>query len=222
METHQRDFISFLLQEGAVKFGEFILKSGRQAPYFINTGCFDSGRSISELGKFYASHIMSLPVKPNVIFGPAYKGVPLAVATSIALQLNYGFECRYSFDRKEIKDHGDTGRIVGYPPKRGDKVLIVEDVVTAGTTLKEIVPFLRSLSGVEIVGVVVSVDRKEKGSGTASAVDEVSSQLGVTVYPIVTIHDILSFISAPNSSGVTITEELKHQFQQYLSQYGAP
>jgi len=214
MQQYQKDFIDFLVNSGALSFGDYTTKSGRKTPYFINTGKFDEGGKISALGKFYADHIMKSGLdKADIIFGPAYKGIPLCVATASAMA-GMGKNVGFSFNRKEAKDHGDAGIVVGKKIKDGDKVLLVEDVITAGTTMREIVPFLRSLAAVEILGVVVSVDRKEKGTGDLSAVQEVEKNYNLKVYPVVTIADILERL------GPRITADQLAAAGEYLKKYG--
>ena len=159
LSEYQPDFIDFLLACDALKFGDFTTKSGRKTPYFINTGSFDSGERIRQLGVFYAAHLVHSGLTGcDTIFGPAYKGVPLAVATSIALQVDHSIDAGYSFDRKEAKEHGDKGFIVGRQLQEGDRVIIVEDVITAGTTLQRLVLILREKNAVQIAGVIVAVD----------------------------------------------------------------
>ena len=222
ISDYQAKFIDFLINTHVLSFGQFVTKSGRETPYFVNTGKFDSGRSISLLGGFYAEHIERLGLTPvDTIFGPAYKGVPLAVATASALHEKYELDTGFTFNRKEEKTHGDKGKLVGHELKRGQNVIIVEDVITAGSTLREVVPFLRELAEVQIKGVVISVDRCEKGTEDISAVEQVARDLDVQVYPLVTIYEILEHLSKPNDSSLSLTQELKDRIQAYLEQYGA-
>lgn len=216
--SYQDDFIRFLIASGALTFGDFTTKSGRETPYFINTGRFDDGGKIHELGGFYAKHIVASALgKIDVIFGPAYKGIPLCVAAASALYWGHGIKIGFSFDRKEEKQHGDKGRFVGRAPRSGDRVVIVEDVITAGTTLKEIVPKLRALDGVEIAAVVISVDRRERGAGDMTAVEEVESELGIKVLPIVDIQRIIEFLK--REPGL-VEGSLIGRIESYLAQYG--
>lgn len=214
--------IDFLVQSQALKFGEFMLKSGRKAPYFINTGCFDNGEKISKLAKFYAQKLHSLGLhKVDAIFGPAYKGIPLCVSTAMALAQHFDTNIGFSFNRKEAKTRGEGGEFVGAPLAKGTRVALVEDVVTAGTTLQEVVPVLRERVGVEIAGVVILVDRAERGKGAVSAVQEVESELNIKVHPIVTISDIISYLSKPNSSGFQIDAALQARIDEYRAEFGA-
>lgn len=213
--------IDFLIKTQALKFGEFLLKSGRKAPYFINTGSFDDGAKISQLADFYAQKIIDLGLDSvDAVFGPAYKGIPLCVATAMSLQRTFGKNMAFCFNRKEAKTRGEGGEFVGKPLAKGMRVVLVEDVVTAGTTLQEMVPVLRDKVGVEIAGVIILVDRAEKGSGACSAVEEAERDLGIKVTSIVTIHDIISYLSKDNSSGYTINGELRARIDAYRSEYG--
>jgi orotate phosphoribosyltransferase len=215
------EVIDFLIQSQALKFGEFTLKSGRKAPYFINTGCFDNGAKISQLARFYSQQIMTLGLQNvDAIFGPAYKGIPLCVSTSMCLSREFGINVGFCFNRKEAKTHGDGGEFVGLPLKAGLRVVLVEDVVTAGTTLNEVIPVLRDKVGVEVAGVVILVDRAEKGKGTCSAVQEAEQDLGISVSSIVSIHDIISYLGKPNSSGFQIDDALRSRIEEYRAQYG--
>jgi|688.fasta_scaffold03113_11 orotate phosphoribosyltransferase len=214
--------VDFLVQSQALKFGEFMLKSGRKAPYFINTGCFDNGEKISKLAHFYAEKLQSLGLhKADVVFGPAYKGIPLCVSTAIALKQHFDTNIGFSFNRKEVKTRGEGGEFVGTPLTKGMKVVLVEDVVTAGTTLQEVVPVLKEKVGVEVAGVVILVDRAERGKGTASAVQEAEKDLGIKIHPIVTISDIISYLSKPNSSGFQIDAALQTRIDEYRAEFGA-
>lgn len=185
------EFIKFLFQTGALKFGDFTLKSGRRAPYFINTGLFYTGNHLSQLSKFYTECIIENDIKFDTLFGPAYKGIPLAVATASELYNKYNMNTNYCFDRKEAKDHGEGGLIVGKPLTDNEKILIIEDVITAGTSLRNVLPIIKNAANIEIVGIIIAVDRMEKGGGSLSAVQEVKDNFGINVYPIITIKDII-------------------------------
>ena len=216
----QSAFIEFLRENSALMFGEFTTKSGRLSPYFINMGRFSSGSSITTLGEYYARFIVEKKLLTGVttLFGPAYKGIPLCVTTAIALYRTHGISVGYSFDRKEEKVHGDKGMIVGHQLSSKDTVLIIEDVLTAGTTLREIVPRLRNNFGVTIGGVVLAVDRMERGSGTASAVQEAQRELDVQVFPLVTLKTIMTWLRhAPGGT----SEQTLRALSEYHAQYGA-
>lgn len=223
-------FTEFLLDSGALKFGDFTLKSGRQSPYFINAGAFDDGGKIATLGAFYAQAIVrameegKLPKDIDTIFGPAYKGIPLAVSTSIALNASHGLPVGYTFDRKEVKDHGDGGLFVGTQPRDGMKVLLVDDVMTAGTAVRQTVPKIKAVADVEVVGLVLSVDRMEKAKDSEiSAVQAVERDFGFPVIPIVTVRDI--FAEAAVLQGADgqplLDDELAARADAYLERYGA-
>jgi orotate phosphoribosyltransferase len=214
--------VDFLVKSGVLKFGDFTLKSGRQAPYFVNTGSFDDGAKISELSKFYAQQIISLGLQNvDAVFGPAYKGIPLCVATAMSLSRDFGIAMPFCFNRKEAKTRGEGGEFVGKPLKPGMRVVIVEDVVTAGTTLQEVVPVLRDKVGVEIAGVIILVDRDERGAGELSAVKEAERDLNIKVTSIIDIKKIISYLSSENSSGFKIDGELQKRVASYREQYGA-
>lgn len=214
--------IDFLVQSKALKFGDFTLKSGRKAPYFINTGSFDDGAKILQLSHFYARQILESGLQGvDVVFGPAYKGIPLCVSTAMTLAKDYGVQIGFCFNRKEAKTRGEGGEYVGKPLVPGMKVVLVEDVVTAGTTLHEVIPVLRSKVGVEVAGVIILVDRDERGSGELSAVKEAERELQISVTSIVTIKDIIAYLSEENSSGFRIDEELLGRIRAYRAEYGA-
>lgn len=228
--NRQRAFTEFLLDSGALKFGDFTLKSGRRSPYFINAGAFDDGVKIATLGAFYAQTIRSsiddgtLDSGIDTIFGPAYKGIPLAVATSIAMNATQEFKVGYTFDRKEKKDHGDGGLFVGTQLHDGMRILLVDDVMTAGTAVRDIVPKIKAAADVEIAGLVISVDRMEKAKDSEiSAVTAVEKDFGFPVIPIVTVRDI--FDEAKELSGTDgaplVSDELAARANAYLEQYGA-
>lgn len=220
LKPYQEEFIELLLQAGALTFGDFVTKSGRATPYFINMGRFDDGEKITRLGRLYASHIADLRLQPTVLFGPAYKAIPLAVITASALFQHHSMQVGFAFNRKEAKTHGDKGTIVGAPIHDGARVVLVEDVITAGTTLAEIVPLIRGLGRVELHDVVVGVDRCERGVENLSACQEASRSLQVQVHPIVTIHQIVSYLSQSPENHFGFTRELRQKVDQYLSQYG--
>lgn len=192
--NYKKEFIKFMCRSNVLTFGEFTLKSGRKAPYFINTGNYKTGEQISMLGKFYAECIKENKIEPDVLFGPAYKGIPLCVCTAAALFSEYGINLSYCFNRKEAKDHGEGGTMIGHKLKEGDKVLIIEDVITAGTAIRESIPILKAAADISLSGAVISVDRMEKGKGDKSAVQEVYDEFGIKVYPIVTLDDIIECI----------------------------
>jgi orotate phosphoribosyltransferase len=214
--SYKTEFIKFMYECGVLRFGEFTLKSGRIAPYFINTGLYCKGSQIARLGEFYADCIKNAGVEFDTLFGPAYKGIPLAVAAANALYNKYNIDKYYCFDRKEAKDHGEGGVIVGKKLEDGERVLIVEDVITAGTAVRETVPVLKNAADVAVAGMIISVDRMEKGKGETSAVMEVEAEFGFKVYPIVTIIDI---IAATQANEIPCAEFLP-KMKAYREQYG--
>lgn len=218
MDSYKQEVIRFLLKNSVLKFGEYTLKSGRVSPYFINTGSFDSGAKITELGNYYAGQLQRSDFgKIDVIFGPAYKGIPLAVAAASALKMGYNHDVGFAFNRKEAKTRGEGGLFVGAPIVKGTRVVLVEDVVTAGTTLHEVVPLLRDQTGAEVVGVVVLADRCERGiAGELSAVQESEKALDIRIRPIISVYDILDFITATGEVDIVF----KSKIEQYLAQYG--
>ncbi|KFI58693.1 orotate phosphoribosyltransferase [Bifidobacterium gallicum] len=229
-EPLDRRFTQFLLESQALKFGDFTLKSGRRSPYFINAGAFNDGRKIATLGAFYAEKIQAeivnghLSTRIDTIFGPAYKGIPLAVATSIALELNHGSTVGYTFDRKEKKDHGDGGTMVGKPLEDGMNVLLVDDVMTAGTAVREVVPKLKAQADINIVGLILSVDRMEKTKDSnLSAVQDVSREFGFGVYAIANVKEIFAAgRELTNDEGEPyVNDEIAQAADAYLTQYGA-
>ena len=229
-ESLDHRFTKFLLEAQALKFGEFTLKSGRKSPYFINAGAFNDGRKIATLGAFYAEKIAAeieagnLPNDIDTIFGPAYKGIPLGVSTAIALTSDHGMEVGYTFDRKEKKDHGDGGMRVGTQLTDGMKVLLVDDVMTAGTAVREVVPKLKAQADVNIVGLVLSVDRMEKTKDSdLSAVQDVQREFGFPVFAIANVKEI--FAAGRQLIGEHgqpyVTDEIAKAAEEYLTQYGA-
>ena len=211
MEQYQNDFVDFMLEIGALKFGEFTLKSGRMSPYFFNAGQFNQGNHLSQLGQFYAQAIEASGIKFDVLFGPAYKGIPLVAATAIALNDSFNRSVPYSFNRKEAKDHGEGGNIVGHPLE-GD-ILIIDDVITAGTAIREAKDIIEA-SGANTKGVVVALDRQEKGESELSAIQEVEQNFGISVHSIINLSHIVDYLKANNNADIVSKVEI------YRSQYG--
>ncbi len=209
----KKAFIEFMMDSGVLTFGDFTTKSGRKTPYFINTGNYKTGAQISRLGDYYAAAIAGSGETFDALFGPAYKGIPLAAAAAGALYRNHGTDVNYCFNRKEAKDHGEGGSIVGYQPKSGDTLAIIEDVVTAGTAVRETLELLGRIGDIHVGALFVSVDRMEKGTGELSALDELRESLGIRVYPIITVRDIID--SLPAGDGRIA------KMEAYLAQYGA-
>jgi orotate phosphoribosyltransferase len=191
MKAHQQAFIKFALATGVLKFGSFTLKSGRQSPYFFNSGLFNSGASLAQLGRFYAQTIADSGLKFDVLFGPAYKGIPLASTTAVALADQHDWDMPYSFNRKEVKDHGEGGMLVGAPLT--GKVLIIDDVISAGTSVRESVEMIKA-AGAEPAGVIIALDRQERGQGSLSAIQEVEAEFNIPVLNIICLQDLLSYI----------------------------
>lgn len=213
---YKQEFIGFMVECGVLTFGDFTLKSGRKAPYFVNTGNYRTGAQLARLGEFYAKCIIENNIETETLFGPAYKGIPLAVSCACSLWNDHQKEVNYCFDRKEAKDHGEGGVIVGKKLTDGEKVVIIEDVITAGTAIRQVIPVLKEAADVNITGMVISVDRMEKGQGELSAVQEVKRDFGITVYPIVTIEDIIDAIK----DGVIPGKNYLDKMLEYRKVYG--
>ncbi|MAP89421.1 MAG: orotate phosphoribosyltransferase [Thiotrichales bacterium] len=211
MEQYQKDFVDFTLETGVLKFGEFTLKSGRISPYFFNAGLFNTGSHLSQLGNFYAQAIEASNLQFDVLFGPAYKGIPLAAATAIALNDNFNRNVPYSFNRKEAKDHGEGGSIVGHPLE-GD-ILIIDDVITAGTAIREAQDIINA-NDANTKGVIVALDRQEKGKGELSAIQEVEQIFGIRVLSIINLSHIIDYLKASKN------EDVVSRIESYRSQYG--
>ncbi|MGN1036901.1 MAG: orotate phosphoribosyltransferase [Ruminococcus sp.] len=214
--TYKEKFIKFMVDCGVLTFGEFTLKSGRKAPYFINCGNYKTGSQLEKLGEFYADCIVDNKIDFETVFGPAYKGIPLAVSTVVALSKKYGIDCSYCFDRKEVKDHGEGGMFVGKTLKDGEKVIIIDDVMTSGKALRESMPKLKSSADVNVTGMVITVDRMEKGQGDLSAVQEVKRDFGINVYSIVNMLDIINAIG----NGIVPGKEYIDKMLEYRKTYG--
>ena len=216
--TYKESFIKFMADCGVLTFGEFTLKSGRKAPYFINTGNYKTGAHLAQLGKYYAECIKENGIEADTLFGPAYKGIPLSVSAAVALYDKFGTEVNYCFDRKEAKDHGERGMFVGKQLTDGEKVVIIEDVMTSGKALREVMPKLTGAAKVEVTGMVITVDRMEKAlDSELSAVQDAYKTFGVKVCSIVTIDDIIKAIE----DGVVEGKEYLEKMREYRAQYGA-
>lgn len=214
---YKQDFIKFMVDSGVLTFGEFTLKSGRLSPYFMNSGNYKTGAQLARLGEFYAECIHDNGIKFDTLFGPAYKGIPLAVSTAVALYTKFGIDVNYCFDRKEAKDHGEGGCIVGKQLNDGEKVVIIEDVMTSGKALREVMPKLKEAANVDVAAMIIQVDRMEKGlNGDKSAVQEVSGEFGVNIYPIVNMNDIIEAIE----DGVVPGREYLEKMIEYRKIYG--
>lgn len=216
MLTYKQRFIKFMVENEVLLFGDFTLKSGRKAPYFINAGKYRTGTQIAALGEYYAECFLEHGVDAKTLIGPAYKGIPLAVATAIALAKNHGVDVGFCFDRKEVKDHGEGGMFVGQKLEAGDKVAIIEDVMTSGKALREVLPKIKAEADVTVSAMIISVDRQEKGTGEKSAVQEANDEFGVKVYSIVTVEDIIRAIE----EGVIEGKEHLEAMRAYRRQYG--
>lgn len=215
--TYKQQFIRFMVESGVLRFGTFTLKSGRVAPYFINTGNYKTGRQLAKLGEYYAACIAEHGVKADCLVGPAYKGIPLAVTAAVSLWNNHGVDVNYCFDRKEAKDHGEGGLFVGHQLSDGEDVVIIEDVMTSGKALREILPKLEAQANVNVAGMIISVDRMEKGlNSDLSAVQEVLRDFGIKVYSIVTMADIIDAIE----QGIIEGKEYLTAMKEYRAKYG--
>lgn len=216
MEQYKKDFIDFMVECQVLKFGDFVTKSGRQTPFFVNTGYYRTGEQLRKLGEYYAQAIKEkFGTDFDVLFGPAYKGIPLSVTTSIALSSKYGADIRYCSNRKEIKDHGDKGILLGGPIQDGNKVVIIEDVTTAGTSIRETLPIIRENADAKVLGLVVSVDRCERGTGEKSALDEIHDNFGLETTAIVTMKEVVEHLM-----GTIIDDAMKAKIDAYYELYG--
>ncbi len=221
MEAFQQDFVDLLVEYGVVRFGDFTLKSGRRSPYFVNAGQLRTGDAIARLGRAYAAQLLHHRIPCDLVFGPSYKGVPLAVATAAALAAR-GHDAGYCFDRKEIKDHGEGGRFVGMVPADGMRAVIVDDVITSGISIREAAQMLQQAAAVELTAVVVAVDRQERGHGDRSTLAELRQELGVPVLPILTVRQLVDDLHARTVGGRQVIDDAhKAAIEAYLREHGA-
>lgn len=222
MEQYKQEFIEFMIDCQVLKFGDFITKSGRKTPFFVNTGFYRTGAQLRKLGQYYAKAIeQSFGLDFDVLFGPAYKGIPLSVAAAMAISELYGADIRYCSNRKEVKDHGDKGILLGSPMGDGDRVVIIEDVTTAGTSIQETLPIIKAQGDVHPMGLVVSVDRMERGQGAKSALQEIQENYGLRTAAIVTMAEVVEHLyNRPYKGTVIIDDGLKAAIDAYYLQYG--
>lgn len=214
---YKEDFITFMVRSGVLTFGDFTTKSGRRTPYFVNTGNYKTGAQAALLGDYYAACVQEhAPGGVSCLFGPAYKGIPLAVTAAASLYRLYGRDLPYCFNRKEAKDHGEGGTLVGYVPKPGEEIVIVEDVITAGTAIRESMEILGKLEGVKVSAVFIMVDRGEKGKTELSAMKEIEQEFGVKVYSVVNVYDIIEYLEAEGGN-----DENVERIKNYLAVNGA-
>lgn len=223
MERYKEQFVEFMLSANVLTFGDFTTKSGRKTPYFINTGNYRTGEQIAKLGEFYAAALQSrLGSEFDLLYGPAYKGIPLAVTTAVALYKDYNISVPFCFNRKEAKDHGEGGNFIGQLPSDNDRIVIVEDVITAGTAVRESLQILSAVSKARVKAVMVSVDRMEKGTGSKSTLAELEESLGIQTFPIVTIEEIIDYLYNREIGGkILLDDQLKRRVDQYRREYGA-
>ena len=212
MQDYQREFIEFAIERGVLRFGEFTLKSGRKSPYFFNAGLFDSGEALARLGRYYAAAIEASAISFDVMLGPAYKGIPLAATTSVALANEYGRDVPYVFNRKEAKDHGEGGNLVGAPLE--GRVLIIDDVITAGTAIREVMSLIEG-AGATPAATLIALDRQEKGKGELSAIQEVERDFGMPVVSIISLADLIEYLQARGDR-----EQEVASIRAYREQYG--
>lgn len=223
MEAYKQEFIEFMVESQVLKFGEFTLKSGRKSPFFMNAGAYVTGTQLRRLGEYYAKAIHdNYGLDFDVLFGPAYKGIPLSVATTMAISELYGVDIRYCSNRKEVKDHGDTGILLGSKIKDGDRVVIIEDVTTSGKSIEETFPIIQAQGDVQIKGLMVSLNRMERGKGTKSALEEIQETYGFPANAIVTMKEVIEYLyNKPCQGKVIIDDTMKAAIDAYYAEYGA-
>ena len=222
MEQYKQEFIEFMVDSNVLKFGDFITKSGRKTPFFINTGFYRTGSQLRKLGQYYAKAIEEkFGTDFDVLFGPAYKGIPLSVAASMAMNELYDKDIRYCSNRKEVKDHGDTGILLGSPINDGDRIIMVEDVTTSGKSIRETMPIIKAQGDVKVLGLVVSVNRMERGTGEKSALDEIEETYGMKATAIVTMEEVVEHLyNKPYKGNIIIDDTIKTAIDAYYEQYG--
>lgn len=222
MEQYKQEFIEFMVDSGVLRFGDFTLKSGRKSPFFMNAGGYVTGSQLRRLGQYYAKAIHdNYGDDFDVLFGPAYKGIPLSVAATMAYSELYGKEIRYCSNRKEVKDHGDTGILLGSPIKDGDRVVIIEDVTTSGKSIEETFPIIQAQGKVEIKGLMVSLNRMERGKGGKSALQEIKETYGFSANAIVSMAEVVEHLyNKPYKGNIYIDDKLKAAIDSYYKQYG--
>ncbi|MDE7322465.1 MAG: orotate phosphoribosyltransferase [Lachnospiraceae bacterium] len=223
MEQYKKEFIEFMVDSNVLKFGEFTLKSGRKSPFFMNAGAYVTGSQLRKLGEYYAKAIHdNYGTDFDVLFGPAYKGIPLAVAATMAFSSLYGREIRYCSNRKEVKDHGDVGILLGSGLNDGDRVVIIEDVTTSGKSIEETFPILKAQANVDVVGLMVSLNRQERGKTQKNALAEIREVYGIETGAIVTMEEVVEHLYNRNYNGrVLIDDGMKEAIETYYTQYGA-
>lgn len=223
METYKEQFIELMVRSNVLTFGEFTTKSGRKTPFFINTGNYSTGLQLAALGRFYAETLQNFfPEKIDVLFGPAYKGIPLAASTAMALATAFNRQVAYCFNRKEAKDHGEGGTFIGHKLRNNDNVVIIEDVTTAGTSVRESVPLLRRAARVNILGLIVSVDRMERGTGSLGALAELRLEFGLRTAAIVTLAEIIEYLhNRPIDGKVVLDDAIYYKITEYRAKYGS-
>lgn len=224
MEAYKKEFIEFMVESEVLKFGDFTLKSGRKSPFFMNAGAYVTGTQLRKLGEYYAKAIYdNYGLDFDVLFGPAYKGIPLTVATTMAISELYGKDIRYCSNRKEVKDHGDTGILLGSKLKDGDRVVIIEDVTTSGKSIEETYPILKAQADVDVKGLIVSLNRNEKGkSGDKTALDEIKELYGFDTAAIVSMPEVVECLYNKECAGrVVIDDAIKARIDAYYEEYGA-
>ncbi|HHX8347790.1 TPA: orotate phosphoribosyltransferase [Vibrio diabolicus] len=212
MKAYQREFIEFALEKEVLKFGEFTLKSGRKSPYFFNAGFFNTGRDLARLGRFYAAALADSGIEFDVLFGPAYKGIPIATTTAVALADHHDIDTPYCFNRKEAKDHGEGGNLVGSALE--GRIMLVDDVITAGTAIRESMEIIQA-NGADLAGVLIAIDRQEKGKGELSAIQEVERDFGCAVISIVSLGDLVTYLEEKGDAA-----EHLEAVKAYRSEYG--
>ncbi len=223
MEQYKKEFIEFMVESNVLKFGEFTLKSGRKSPFFMNAGAYVTGSQLKKLGQYYATAIHdNYGTDFDVLFGPAYKGIPLAVATTMAFSELYGRDIRYCSNRKEVKDHGDVGILLGSSLNDGDRVVIIEDVTTSGKSIEETFPILQAQANVDVVGLMVSLNRQERGKTQQNALAEIREIYGIETGAIVTMEEVVEHLYNRTYNGrVLIDDAMKKAIDTYYAQYGA-